>query len=63
MKTDDPEKIYQEIQNLAGPAFPLFEAKQAAEAPPTVEPGDQTNSEKPSDVVDAEFTEVKKDAE
>ena len=63
MKTDDPEKIYQEIQNLAGPAFPLFEAKQAAEAPPTVEPGDQPNSEKPSDVVDAEFTEVKKDAE
>ena len=62
MKTDDPEKIYQEIQNLAGPAFPLFEAKQAAEAPPTVEPGDQTNSEKPADVVDAEFTEVKKDA-
>jgi molecular chaperone DnaK len=63
MKTDDPEKIYQEIQNLAGPAFPLFEAKQAAEAPPTVEPGTETNSEKPADVVDAEFTEVKKDAE
>jgi hypothetical protein len=28
-----------------------------------VEPGAETNSEKPADVVDAEFTEVKKDAE
>jgi hypothetical protein len=40
----------------------LFEAKSAAEAEPTVETADQPNSEKPSDVVDAEFTEVKKDA-
>ena len=28
-----------------------------------VQPGAEQNSEKPSDVVDAEFTEVKKDAE
>jgi molecular chaperone DnaK len=63
LKTEDAEKIYEAIQALAEPAFPLFEAKSAAEAEPTVETADQPNSEKPSDVVDAEFTEVKKDAE
>jgi len=63
LKTEDAEKIYEAIQSLAEPAFPLFEAKSAAEAEPTVETADQPNSEKPSDVVDAEFTEVKKDAE
>jgi molecular chaperone DnaK len=62
LKTEDAEKIYEAIQALAEPAFPLFEAKSAAEAEPTVETADQPNSEKPSDVVDAEFTEVKKDA-
>jgi molecular chaperone DnaK len=63
LKTEDAEKIYEAIQALAEPAFPLFEAKSAAEAEPTVESTVEPNSEKPSDVVDAEFTEVKKDAE
>jgi molecular chaperone DnaK len=63
LKTEDADKIYEAIQALAEPAFPLFEAKSAAEAEPTVETADQPNSAKPSDVVDAEFTEVKKDAE
>ena len=63
LKTEDAEKIYEAIQALAEPAFPLFEAKSAAEAEPTVESAAQPNSEKPADVVDAEFTEVKKDAE
>jgi hypothetical protein len=51
------------VTKLFEPLSPLLQAKQAAETPPTVEPGAETNSEKPSDVVDAEFTEVKKDAE
>ena len=63
LKTEDAEKIYEAIQGLAEPAFPLFEAKSAAEAEPNVESAAQPNSEKPADVVDAEFTEVKKDAE
>jgi molecular chaperone DnaK len=63
LKTEDSDKIYEAIQALAEPAFPLFEAKQSAEAPPTVEPGTQPDSEKPADVVDAEFTEVKKEGE
>ena len=63
LKTEDAEKIYEAIQTLAEPAFPLFEAKSAAEAEPTVESTVEPNSEKPADVVDAEFTEVKKDAE
>ena len=63
LKTEDAEKIYEAIQALAEPAFPLFEAKSAAEAEPTVESAAQPNSEKPADIVDAEFTEVKKDAE
>jgi molecular chaperone DnaK len=63
LKTEDAEKIYEAIQALAEPAFPLFEAKSAAEAEPTVESAVEPNSEKPVDVVDAEFTEVKKDAE
>jgi molecular chaperone DnaK len=63
IKTEDAEKIRDSVTKLFEPLSPLLQAKQAAETPPTVEPGAETNSEKPSDVVDAEFTEVKKDAE
>jgi molecular chaperone DnaK len=62
IKTEDAEKIKDSVTKLFEPLSPLLQAKQAAETPPTVEPGAETNSEKPSDVVDAEFTEVKKDA-
>ena len=61
LKTDDADKIYEAIAPLSQSTFPLFEAKQQAESA-TVEPGAEPNSEKPADVVDAEFTEVKKDA-
>jgi molecular chaperone DnaK len=60
VKSDDIEKINEAIVAIGNVAGPLFAAKQAAEAPPTVEPGEQTPTEKPADVVDAEFTEVKK---
>jgi len=63
IKTEDAEKIKDSVTKLFDPLSPLLQAKQAAETPPTVEPGAETNSEKPADVVDAEFTEVKKDAE
>ena len=63
IKTEDAEKIKDSVTKLFEPLSALLQAKQAAETPPTVEPGAETNSEKPSDVVDAEFTEVKKDAE
>jgi molecular chaperone DnaK len=63
IKTEDAEKIKESVTKLFEPLSVLLQAKQAAETPPTVEPGEQPNSEKPSDVVDAEFTEVKKDAE
>ena len=63
IKTEDAEKIKDSVTRLFEPLSALLQAKQAAETPPTVEPGAETNSEKPSDVVDAEFTEVKKDAE
>jgi molecular chaperone DnaK len=60
VKSDDIEKINEAIVAIGNVAGPLFAAKQAAEAPPTVEPGEQAPTEKPADVVDAEFTEVKK---
>ena len=63
VKTEDAEKIKDSVTKLFEPLSALLQAKQAAETPPTVEPGAEQNSEKPSDVVDAEFTEVKKDAE
>jgi molecular chaperone DnaK len=63
IKTEDAEKIRDSVTKLFEPLSALLQAKQAAETPPTVEPGAEQNSEKPSDVVDAEFTEVKKDAE
>jgi molecular chaperone DnaK len=63
IKTEDAEKIKDSVTKLFEPLSALLQAKQAAETPPTVEPGAEQNSEKPSDVVDAEFTEVKKDSE
>jgi molecular chaperone DnaK len=61
---DDIPAITDSVEALTKSAEPLFKAFQAAEAAKSaeVQPGAETNSEKPSDVVDAEFTEVKKDA-
>jgi len=60
---DDIPAITDSVEALTKAAEPLFKVYQAAEAAKAeVQPGEQTNSEKPSDVVDAEFTEVKKDA-
>jgi molecular chaperone DnaK len=65
VKGDDIPAISDSLDALTKSAEPLFRAFQSAEAAKQaeVEPGAETNSEKPSDVVDAEFTEVKKDAE
>ena len=65
IKTEDAENIKDSMTKLFEPLSVLLQAKQAAEAAKSaeVQPGAETNSEKPSDVVDAEFTEVKKDAE
>ena len=61
---DDIPAITDSVEALTKTAEPLFKAYQAAEAAKAeVQPGAEQNSEKPSDVVDAEFTEVKKDAE
>ena len=61
---DDIPAITDSVEALTKSAEPLFKAYQAAEAAKAeVQPGAEQNSEKPSDVVDAEFTEVKKDAE
>jgi molecular chaperone DnaK len=61
---DDIPAITDSVEALTKVAEPLFKVYQAAEAAKAeVQPGAETNSEKPSDVVDAEFTEVKKDAE
>jgi molecular chaperone DnaK len=61
---DDIPAITDSVEALTKSAEPLFKAFQAAEAAKQaeVQPGAESNSEKPSDVVDAEFTEVKKDA-
>ena len=63
IKTDDAEQIKEAVTKLFEPLGPLLQVKQAAETPPTVEPGEQTATEKPDNVVDAEFTEVKKEGE
>jgi molecular chaperone DnaK len=62
---DDIPAITDSVEALTKSAEPLFKAFQASEAAKQaeVQPGAEQNSEKPSDVVDAEFTEVKKDAE
>ena len=61
IKAEDVEKINEAMVAIGGVAGPLFEAKQAAETPPNVEPGQQTAEKKDESVVDAEFTEVKKE--
>jgi len=66
VKTNDPEdagKVLDAITALNEPCMPLWNAKQASESASTVEPGASTNSEKADDVVDADFTEVKDDAD
>ena len=50
------------VQEASAPLFKVFQEAEAAKQA-EVQPGAEQNSEKPSDVVDAEFTEVKKDAE
>ena len=63
---DDIPAITDSVEALTKSAEPLFKAFQSAEAAKSaeVQPGAEQNSEKTADnVVDAEFTEVKKDAE
>ena len=50
------------VQEASTPLFKVFQEAETAKSA-EVQPGAEQNSEKPSDVVDAEFTEVKKDAE
>ena len=50
------------VQEASASLFKVFQEAEAAKAA-EVQPGAEQNSDKPSDVVDAEFTEVKKDAE
>jgi molecular chaperone DnaK len=64
VKTEDADKIMEAISALATPVHPLFEAMQAAnsaEAETSATPNTEAKSD--DNVVDAEFTEVKKDAE
>lgn len=64
VKTEDADKIMEAISALATPVHPLFEAMQAAnsaEAETSATPDTEAKSD--DNVVDAEFTEVKKDAE
>jgi molecular chaperone DnaK len=56
IKSDDEQIITEAVTKLAEPTAPLYQAIQAE-----VQPGEQAAAEKPSDVVDAEFTEVKKE--
>ena len=63
IKSDDADKIMEAISALAGPVAPLFEAKQVAEQAKQaeVQPGEApTEKTVEGEVVDAEFTEVKK---
>jgi molecular chaperone DnaK len=59
VKAEDIAKIQEAVGKLIQVTATLKQPVPEAE----VQPGEQPNSEKPSDVVDAEFTEVKKDAE
>jgi len=59
VKAEDVAKIQEAVGKLLQATAALKQPTAEAE----VQPGAETNSEKPSDVVDAEFTEVKKDAE
>jgi molecular chaperone DnaK len=59
IKAEDADKILEAVAKLAEPATPLFQAMQAQESA-EVQPGAQPE-EKAEGVVDAEFTEVKKE--
>jgi molecular chaperone DnaK len=59
VKAEDVAKIQEAVGKLIQASVALKQPTPEAE----VQPGAEQNSEKPSDVVDAEFTEVKKDAE
>jgi molecular chaperone DnaK len=59
IKGDEVEAITEAVTKLIEPAAPLFQAMQAAEA--TVEPGATAETTAQEGVVDAEFTEVKKE--
>jgi molecular chaperone DnaK len=61
VKGDDAEAIQKAVTDLFIPAAALYTAESAQ---PEVQPGEPTESaDSVEDVVDAEFTEVKKDAE
>jgi molecular chaperone DnaK len=62
VKGDDAEAITAAVDKLIEPAAPLFQAVAAAESA-TVEPGETTATPAQEGVVDAEFTEVKKEGE
>ena len=59
VKAEDVAKIQEAVSKLIQATAVLKQPASEAD----VQPGTEQNSEKPSDVVDAEFTEVKKDAE
>ena len=59
--SDDAEAITAAVGRVFEVAKPLFEITQAQESA-TVEPGAQTATEAQEGVVDAEFTEVDKEA-
>ena len=60
VKGDDAEAITSAVDKLIEPAAPLFQAVAAAESA-EVQPGESTTTEAQEGVVDAEFTEVKKE--
>ena len=62
IKGDNVSVITDKLTELTTTAAPLFAAYQASEAAKQaeVQPGEQPQAEKADDVVDAEFTEVKK---
>jgi len=62
VKSDDIEKINEAMVAIGNVAGPLFAAKQVAESA-EVQPGETAESTAQEGVVDAEFTEVKKEGE
>jgi molecular chaperone DnaK len=62
VKGDDAEAITAAVDKLIEPAAPLFQAVATAESA-TVEPGETAETTSQEGVVDAEFTEVKKEGE
>jgi molecular chaperone DnaK len=62
VKGDDAEAIEASVTKLIEPAAPLFQAMQTAESA-EVQPGESTATTAQEGVVDADFTEVKKEGE